>query len=83
MCDPPTHYKLRTAFIVLGPGETRHGRDHGPACFAAHNEALAQVIPGARTLRLPRARHDAIAIAPARLVDPIAEFLAAPEAAAR
>ncbi len=74
---PAAQYAGVTAQVLLACG------DDAPAYFAAHIDALAQVIPGARTLRVPRARHDAIAIAPARLVDPIAEFLAAPQAAAR
>ncbi|WBB68475.1 alpha/beta fold hydrolase [Micromonospora sp. WMMD812] len=74
---PPEQYAGVTAEVLLACG------DHAPAYFAEHNDALARVIPGARTLRVPRSRHDAIAVAHPRLVDPIAAFLGAPLAPKR
>ncbi|MFR9777554.1 alpha/beta fold hydrolase [Micromonospora sp. MS34] len=46
--------------------------------YAEINDLLAAVLPRARTLRVPRCSHNGIAVAPPRLVDPIAEFLATP-----
>ncbi|MEV4416446.1 alpha/beta hydrolase [Catellatospora sp. NPDC049609] len=73
---PAERYAAVTAEVLLACGA------NAPAYFEAHNAALARVIPAARTLRVA-GRHDAIAIAPPRLVDPIAEFLAAPIAPER
>ncbi|MFB9237834.1 alpha/beta fold hydrolase [Plantactinospora siamensis] len=50
----------------------------GPPAFAALNEALARALPRARTLLIPRCRHDAINRAFPRVVEPIAAFFAAP-----
>ncbi|GAA1368021.1 alpha/beta fold hydrolase [Catellatospora chokoriensis] len=61
-----------TADVLLACGAS------APGYFEEHHTKLAHVIPRARTMVVPGARHDAIAIAPARLVDPIAEFFAAP-----
>ncbi|GGN33700.1 pimeloyl-ACP methyl ester carboxylesterase [Actinoplanes campanulatus] len=50
----------------------------GPSYYPRLNEALAAVLPHARTLLVPRAAHDAVNRAPARVVEPLAEFFAAP-----
>lgn len=52
----------------------------GPPYYAQINEALARALPRARTLQIPRSGHDAINRAPARLVEPLAAFFAAPVA---
>ncbi len=69
---PPERYAGVTAEVLLATGAS------APPYFAQLNEVLAGVLPRPRTLRIPRCRHDALNIAPARLVEPIAEFFAAP-----
>ncbi|MEU7823284.1 alpha/beta hydrolase [Catellatospora sp. NPDC049133] len=61
-----------TADVLLACGAS------APGYFEEHHAKLARVIARARTMVVPGARHDAIAIAPPRLVDPIADFLTAP-----
>ncbi|MGW5672585.1 alpha/beta fold hydrolase [Micromonospora sp. NPDC003776] len=51
--------------------------------YAEVNEMLAAVLPRARTLQVPRCGHNGIAVAPPRLVDPIATFLASPTGSER
>ncbi|GAB3938361.1 hypothetical protein GCM10027614_18280 [Micromonospora vulcania] len=50
----------------------------GPPYYVDLNEALARALPRARTLVIPRSGHDAINRAYPRMVDPLAEFFAAP-----
>ncbi|MFF5172597.1 alpha/beta fold hydrolase [Micromonospora sp. NPDC000089] len=69
---PAARYAGVAAEVLLACGS------EAPPYFAKINEALAGAMPRARTLVVPRSRHDAIAIARPRLVDPIAEFFAAP-----
>jgi pimeloyl-ACP methyl ester carboxylesterase len=52
----------------------------GPPYYVDVNRELARVLPGARTLVVPRSGHDALNRAHARIVDPLAEFFAAPAA---
>lgn len=61
-----------TAEVLLAHGGS------GPAYFTEHHQKLARVIPRSRTLTVPRARHDALAVAPAHLVGTIADFFTAP-----
>lgn len=55
----------------------------GPPYYSQINRALAGVLPRARTLQVPRCGHDAVNRAPARLVEPLATFFAAPVAEER
>ncbi|MBA9004734.1 alpha/beta fold hydrolase [Thermomonospora cellulosilytica] len=48
----------------------------GPPYYAGINEALARVLPRARTLQIPRSGHDAVNRARRRLVEPLAAFFA-------
>jgi pimeloyl-ACP methyl ester carboxylesterase len=50
----------------------------GPGYYAGLNEALAGALPRARVLPIPRSGHDGLNRAPDRLVEPLAEFFAAP-----
>ncbi|WP_144118527.1 alpha/beta fold hydrolase [Catellatospora sichuanensis] len=65
-------YAAVTADVLLACGAS------APGYFAEHHEKLARVIPRSRTMVVARGRHDAIAIAPPRLVDPIADFFTTP-----
>ncbi|MFC5745100.1 alpha/beta fold hydrolase [Actinomadura rugatobispora] len=47
--------------------------------YAESNEALARVLPQARTLRLPRSGHDGLNRARPKLIDPLAAFFEARE----
>jgi pimeloyl-ACP methyl ester carboxylesterase len=49
----------------------------GPPYYAGLNEALAQALPHARVLPIPRSGHDGLNRAPRRLIEPLAEFFAA------
>ncbi|MEU7616800.1 alpha/beta hydrolase [Micromonospora rifamycinica] len=53
----------------------------GPSYYRPINEALAGVLPHARTLVVPRASHDALNRAPEHLVDALAGFFTAPATA--
>jgi pimeloyl-ACP methyl ester carboxylesterase len=55
----------------------------GPPYHAEINQALARALPNARTLAVPRSRHDAINRARPRLVDPLAAYFRSPVAPAR
>lgn len=70
---PAERYAGITAEVLLASG------DNVGNSFTDNNEALARVIPNARTIVIPRSRHDAIAIAHPRIVAPFAEFFAAPK----
>jgi pimeloyl-ACP methyl ester carboxylesterase len=61
-----------TAEVLLACGGS------GPSYYVRSNEALARVLPRARTLRIPHSGHDAINRARRRLVEPLAAFFAAP-----
>ncbi|MFU8871538.1 alpha/beta fold hydrolase [Micromonospora sp. SL4-19] len=68
---PAEEYAGITAEVLLACGAK------AAAYYAEVDEILAGVLPRARALRVPRCAHNAIAIAPPRLVDPIATFFAA------
>ncbi|MFI6265886.1 alpha/beta fold hydrolase [Micromonospora sp. NPDC051006] len=69
---PADQYAGITAEVLLACGAD------GPPYYPQLNEALARVLPRARTLIVPRSGHDAINRARPRLVDPFAAFFAAP-----
>jgi pimeloyl-ACP methyl ester carboxylesterase len=50
----------------------------GPPYYASLNEELARALPHACVLRIPRSGHDGLNRAPRRLVEPLAQFFAAP-----
>ena len=50
----------------------------GPRYYVETNEALARVIPRARTVVIPRSGHDALNRARRRVVEPLARFFATP-----
>ncbi|BCB76620.1 hypothetical protein GCM10022251_22020 [Phytohabitans flavus] len=50
----------------------------GPPYYVGLNETLAHALPHARVLPIPRSGHDGLNRAPSRLVEPLAEFFAAP-----
>ncbi|MFG1916966.1 alpha/beta fold hydrolase [Micromonospora sp. NPDC048898] len=50
----------------------------GPPYYPGQNAALARALPRARTLTIARSGHDAINRAYPRIVDPLADFFAAP-----
>ncbi|HTF10642.1 MAG TPA: alpha/beta fold hydrolase [Asanoa sp.] len=60
-----------TAEVLLACGAT------GPRYYAPANEALARVIPRARTLEITRSGHDAVNRAYPRMVEPLAAFFGA------
>jgi pimeloyl-ACP methyl ester carboxylesterase len=68
---PADQYAGVTAEALLACGAD------GPPYYAEVNDALARVLPRARTLRIPRSGHDAINRARPRLVDPLTAFFAA------
>ncbi|MFJ8578060.1 alpha/beta fold hydrolase [Micromonospora sp. NPDC093277] len=74
---PAEQYAGITAEVLLACGAK------AAPWYAEVNELLADVLPRARTLQVPRCAHNGIAVAPPRLVDPIAEFLATPTASER
>jgi pimeloyl-ACP methyl ester carboxylesterase len=69
---PADDYAGITAEVLLACG------GDGPPYYVQLDEALARAIPHARTLVIPRSGHDALNRAHPRLVDPIADFFAAP-----
>ena len=69
---PADGYAGITAEVLLACG------GDGPPYYVRLDEALARAIPHARTLVIPRSGHDALNRAHPRLVDPIADFFAAP-----
>ncbi|SBT42176.1 Pimeloyl-ACP methyl ester carboxylesterase [Micromonospora auratinigra] len=69
---PAAQYAGVTAEVLLASGAK------AATWYAETDEALAGVLPRARTLRIPGCGHNGIAAAPPRLVDPIAAFLATP-----
>ncbi|WP_046570150.1 alpha/beta fold hydrolase [Micromonospora sp. HK10] len=69
---PPEQYAGITAEVLLACGAK------AAPWYPEVNELLAAVLPRARTLSVPRCGHNGIAAAPPHLVDPIADFLAAP-----
>jgi pimeloyl-ACP methyl ester carboxylesterase len=50
----------------------------GPPYYAALNAELAHALPRARVLRIARSGHDGLNRAPRRVVEPLAQFFAAP-----
>ncbi|SCF02743.1 alpha/beta fold hydrolase [Micromonospora mirobrigensis] len=68
---PAEQWSAVTADVLLMYGTA------GPPYYAALNDALARALPRARVLPIPRSGHDGVNRAPARIVDPLAEFLAA------
>jgi pimeloyl-ACP methyl ester carboxylesterase len=50
----------------------------GPPYYAGLNQMLARALPRARVLPIPRSGHDGLNRAPRRLIEPLAEFFAAP-----
>ncbi|MEU7982069.1 alpha/beta hydrolase [Micromonospora sp. NPDC049081] len=68
----PQRWAGITAEVLLAYGGS------GPPYYRPTNEALARVMPHARTLAVPRAGHDALNRAPRHLVDALADFFATP-----
>ncbi|MEU4420897.1 alpha/beta hydrolase [Actinoplanes sp. NPDC024001] len=68
---PPEQWSGVEAEVLLACGAA------GPPYYRPSIEALAAVMPHARTLVVPRAGHDALARAPQHLVDALADFFAA------
>ena len=69
---PPEQWAGIDAEVLLACGSD------GPRYYPPTNEALARVMPRARTLVVPRAGHDALNRAPQYLVNALAEFFIAP-----
>ncbi|WP_230858491.1 alpha/beta fold hydrolase [Actinoplanes aureus] len=69
---PPEQWAGIDAEVLLACGAD------GPPNYPPTNEALARVMPHARTLVVPRAGHDALNRAPKHLLDALAEFFTAP-----
>ena len=69
---PPEQWAGVEAEVLLACGAD------GPPYYQPINEALARVMPRARTLIVPRAGHDAINRAPAHLIAALTEFFTAP-----
>ena len=69
---PPERWSGIDAEVLLAAGA------NGPPYYPPTNQALARVMPSARTLVVPHAGHDALNRAPQRLVDALAAFFAAP-----
>jgi pimeloyl-ACP methyl ester carboxylesterase len=69
---PAARWAGITADVLLAYGAA------GPPYYAELNQALARVLPNARTLAVPRSRHDAINRARPRLLDPLAAFFRSP-----
>jgi pimeloyl-ACP methyl ester carboxylesterase len=69
---PPEQWAGIDAEVLLACGAA------GPPYYRPTNEALARVLPHARTLVVPRAGHDALNRAPQALIDALAEFFTAP-----
>ncbi|MEV0901101.1 alpha/beta hydrolase [Actinoplanes sp. NPDC049802] len=71
---PPQQWAGIDAEVLLACGAD------GPSYYRPTNEALARVMPHARTLVVPRAAHDGLNRAPQHLVGALADFFAAPVA---
>ncbi|MET7671885.1 alpha/beta fold hydrolase [Micromonospora luteifusca] len=69
---PASQWAGVTAEVLLA-----YGAD-GPPYYQDLYAALARALPRARTLTIPRSGHDAINRAYPRMVDPLADFFAAP-----
>ncbi|WIN00509.1 alpha/beta hydrolase [Actinoplanes oblitus] len=69
---PPGQWAGVQAEVLLASGAD------GPPYWPPTNEALAAVMPHARTLVVPRANHDALNRAPKHLIDALAEFFLSP-----
>jgi pimeloyl-ACP methyl ester carboxylesterase len=69
---PPDQWAGIAAEVLLACGAD------GPPYYPPTIEALAGVMPHARTMVVPRASHDALNRAPRHLVDALAEFFTAP-----
>jgi pimeloyl-ACP methyl ester carboxylesterase len=67
---PASQFAGITAEVLLACGAD------GPPYYVALNDALVAALPRARAIQIPRGGHDAINRAPARLIDPVAEFFA-------
>jgi pimeloyl-ACP methyl ester carboxylesterase len=74
---PAEQYAAIQAEVLLACGAD------GPPYYPELDEALARVLPRARTQRVPRSGHNAIAAARPPLVASIAAFFAAPVAPER
>lgn len=73
----PQRWAGITAEVLLAYGSS------GPPYYRPTNEALARVMPHARTLAVPRAGHDALNRAPRHLLDALADFFTTPVASQR
>ncbi|WP_430787814.1 alpha/beta fold hydrolase [Actinoplanes sp. G11-F43] len=69
---PASRWAGVTAKVLLACGAS------GPDYYPKINEALASVLPDARTLLVPRGAHDALNRANRQIVDPLIEFFAEP-----
>jgi pimeloyl-ACP methyl ester carboxylesterase len=69
---PATMWSGIRASVLLAYGQA------GPPYYAGLNQALAAALPRARVLPIPRSGHDGLNRAPRRLIEPLAEFFAAP-----
>ncbi|GGO20075.1 alpha/beta fold hydrolase [Micromonospora parathelypteridis] len=69
---PASQWAGVTAEVLLTCGAD------GPPYYLDLNAALARALPRARTLTIPRSGHDAINRAYPRMVEPLADFFAAP-----
>ncbi|MFF0370031.1 alpha/beta fold hydrolase [Micromonospora sp. NPDC005087] len=69
---PASRWEGVTAEVLLACGAD------SPPYYVDLNEALASVLPRARTLVIPRSGHDAVNRAHPRFVDPFATFFGAP-----
>ncbi|MCG5462302.1 alpha/beta hydrolase [Micromonospora sp. MED01] len=69
---PATRWAEVSAEVLLACGAD------GPPYYVQQNAALARALPRARTLMIPRSGHDAINRAHPRIVEPLADFFAAP-----
>ena len=67
---PPEQYAGVTAEVLFAYGQA------GPPYYPRIAAALGPVLPRMRVLPVPKSGHDGINRAPARLVDPLAAFLA-------
>lgn len=74
---PPEQWAGVDAEVLLACGAD------GPPYYPPTNEALARVMPHARTLVVPRAGHDALNRAPHHLIDALADFFTAEVTQAR
>jgi pimeloyl-ACP methyl ester carboxylesterase len=70
---PPAQWAGVTAEVLLAAGAD------GPPYYAGINQALAGVLPRARTIQIPRCSHDAINRARPQLVNALAAFFGPPQ----